>query len=282
MHETICFGGLFYFYTMLDADKSIGIFDSGLGGLSVWKYVAEFLPRESFIYFGDSKHAPYGNKSDAFITERCHHITRFLLDENVKLIIVACNTATAAAIESLRENYPHIQFVGMEPAIKPASLLSKTGHIGVLATHGTFKGELFKRNQEKYQPYVKIHYTEGNGLVELAEQGKVYSDEAEKLLRKYIEPLVENRVDQLVLGCTHYSLFIPVIEKITKGAIHILHPADAIAKRTKDLLMQHRILQTRKNHGENAFYSNGKTSNMLDVINQLDVEAEPNIFSVDN
>ncbi len=266
---------------MLNSDNSIGVFDSGLGGLSVWKYVAEFLPRESFIYFGDSKHAPYGNKSKAFITERCHHITRFLLDQNVKLIIVACNTATAAAIESLRKTFSNIHFVGMEPAVKPASLLSKTGNIGVLATHGTFKGELFKRNQEKYNPYIKIHYKEGSGLVELAEKGKVFSVESEKLLRKYIEPLMDNKVDQLVLGCTHYPLFIPVIEKITKGSMNILHPADAIAKRTKDLLMQHRILQTREDHGKNIFYSNGKTLVMLDIIKQLDIKAEPQIFSVD-
>jgi glutamate racemase len=266
---------------MLNSDNSIGVFDSGLGGLSVWKYVAEFLPRESFIYFGDSKHAPYGNKSKAFITERCHHITRFLLDQNVKLIIVACNTATAAAIESLRKTFSNIHFVGMEPAVKPASLLSKTGNIGVLATHGTFKGELFKRNQEKYNPYVKIHYKEGSGLVELAEKGSVFSDESEQLLRKYIEPLIENKVDQLVLGCTHYPLFIPVIEKITKGSMNILHPADAIAKRTKDLLMQYRILQTVNQQGKSIFFTNGEKKNMLKLLQQMNISYNPQILQTD-
>ncbi|MFO7789270.1 MAG: glutamate racemase [Bacteroidales bacterium] len=264
-------------------DKSnniIGIFDSGLGGLSVWNHVAGFMPAESFVYCADSKFAPYGYKSNDKIIERSHVLTKFLIGHNAKLIIVACNTATAAAIESLRNTYPDIQFVGMEPAVKPASLLSKTGNIGVLATHGTFNGKLFKQNQEKYKPYVTIHYTEGAGLVELAEQGKVFSQEAETLLKKYLRPLMEQNVDQLVLGCTHYPLFIPVIEKITGGAINIIHPADAIAKRAKDLLMQGRIFRNDAVKGKTRFYTNGNRKSMDKVLTQLNIASKPVISKI--
>ncbi|MFO7879376.1 MAG: glutamate racemase [Bacteroidales bacterium] len=252
----------FYFYIMSKSEAPIGMFDSGLGGLSVWKVVSAFLPRESFIYYADSRFAPYGSRSREEIIERSMCITDLLLKDGAKLIVVACNTATAAAIDFLRESHPDIPFVGMEPAIKPASLLSETGNVGVLATQGTFSGALFKRNREKYNPYVKIHFREGEGLVELAEKNMVNSAKAERLLRKYIEPMMQAQVDQLVLGCTHYPLFIPLIRRIAGDSMKIIDPADAIARRTKDLLMQHRKININQVAGKSAFFTSGKLQNL--------------------
>ena len=259
----------FYFYKMSKAKAPIGMFDSGLGGLSVLKYVSDFLPRESFVYMGDSKYAPYGKRSKDEIVLRSKCITGKLLAHGVKLIVLACNTATAAAIEELRAEWPNIPFVGMEPAVKHASLMSKSGNIGVLATYGTLQGELFRKNQKKYGPYVKIHFREGEGLVELAENNHTNSSDAEALLTKYLQPMLDAGVDQLVLGCTHYPLFIPLIEKITKQKIHIIDPAEAIARRTKDLLMQHRMLKITGNSTENDFYTSGDAEKFKIMLENL-------------
>lgn len=268
---------------MQNKNMPIGIFDSGVGGLSVWSVLYDFLPNESFIYFADSKNAPYGNKSKNEIINRSIQITDFLLNKGAKLIVVACNTATAAAIEKLRSKYPNIPFVGMEPAIKPASLLTKTGNIGVLATNGTFKGDLFKKNQQKYEPYISIHFTEGKGLVEIAENNNIYSDKAMKLLKSYIEPMIKNNVDQLVLGCTHYPLFIPVIEKITENKINIIDPAHAIAKRTKDLLFTHLLVNNDNEYQAfSSFYTNGNISIITHIIKLLKPNYNPeNLFCLD-
>lgn len=241
---------------MQASSKPIGIFDSGIGGLTVWKTVREGLPYEDILYYGDSRYAPYGSKSPDEILKRARKCTEFLLAKNAKLIVVACNTATAAAIESLRAEYP-VPFVGMEPAIKPASLMSKTGRIGVLATAGTFDGELFKRNQSKYGAYIQIYFVEGKGLVECAERGEFESDIARHLLEKYLGDMIRKGIDQLVLGCTHYPFFSNLIREMAPNDIEIVDPAPAIARRVKDLLIENRLLKPGMVKAEDRFFSNG-------------------------
>ena len=187
-------------------NKPIGVFDSGVGGLTVLYELTKLLPHENFIYFADSQNAPYGPRSRKEIIDFSSKIIDFLISKNCKLIVIACNTATAAAVNIMRQKYS-MPIVGLEPAVKPACLKTQTGHVGVLATKGTFRGNHFKNTSEKYREYVKIHLQVAKGLVELAENGIFEGQDAEKLIAKYVNPLVAENIDQLVLGCTHYPLF---------------------------------------------------------------------------
>lgn len=215
----------------------IGIFDSGAGGLSVWKELIKLMPLEDYFYISDAAFCPYGRKSKQMILKRASAITRFLIERGAEIIVVACNTATAAAIEGLRQTFD-IPFVGMEPAVKPAAALTKTGVIGVLATHGTLQGSLYKATSEKYarRKEVKIIEEVGDGLVELVEAGKAESPEAEALVKKYIDPMVEAGADCVVLGCTHYPFLEPLIRKISSDKLNVINPAPAVAKRARQLL----------------------------------------------
>ncbi len=213
----------------------IGVIDSGFGGLSVLRYLLSDLPNEDFVYIADSGFCPYGRRSFDEIRQRVFSIVDFLISEhNVKLVVVACNTATAAAIDSLREKYS-IPFVGMEPAIKPAALSSKSKVVGVLATEGTFNGRLFKQTCEKFANDVKVVVRAGNGLVELIEDGQTDGEEIDSLLNEYLAPMVEENVDLLVLGCTHFPFLQPAIEHKFPN-LRIIDPAPAISKQTINLL----------------------------------------------
>ena len=214
----------------------IGIFDSGIGGLSVWRKVKELLPDEDYLYFADSLHCPYGLKSDEFIATRAGKITGFLADRGADLVIVACNTATAAAIDRLRSQFT-IPFVGMEPAIKPAILETKSGVVGVLATAVTFTGRLYHNTLEQYTAGENIKVIEqvGYGLVEAVEQGKTSEPETISLLHRYLDPMLEAGADHIVLGCTHYPFLAPEMEKIVKGRATIVDPAAAVARQAAKL-----------------------------------------------
>lgn len=215
----------------------IGIFDSGLGGLSVWKEIAKQLPHESLLYYADSAHCPYGPRSAEEIIELTSRITAYLLEHDCKLIVVACNTATAAAIQHLRQQY-QVPFVGMEPAVKPAALHTRSRHIAVLATAGTFKGKLYRETMQRYADGVQVHIQVGKGLVELVEQGKLYSDETRQLLHTYLDPMLEVGIDQLVLGCTHYPFLRPLIEEIVGVEVAVIDPAPAVAKQVQRILAE--------------------------------------------
>lgn len=215
--------------------KPVGVFDSGLGGISVLLELIKSLPHESFVYFADSGNCPYGPKTADEIISLSARITSFLLERHCKAIVVACNTATAAAIDWLRSNYD-IPFVGMEPAIKPAALNTKTRSIGVLATAGTFKGRLYIETSRKYASDVNVCYQVGEGLVELVENGKTLSEEAEVLLHRYIDPMLECNIDHLVLGCTHYPFFKPLLHRILPAHVKIVDPAPAVARQTFKVL----------------------------------------------
>lgn len=253
------------------SSKPIGMFDSGVGGLSVWKEVAKLLPAENIVYFADSGNCPYGTKSKEEIIALCDKISDFLLTEGCKIIVVACNTATSAAIDYLRAKFTHISFVGMEPAIKPAALNSQTGSIGILATAGTLKGRLFNDTKARFASNVKVDIQVGEGLVELVEQGKTGTPQAEVLLRKYIEPMLADNIDHLVLGCTHYPFLIEDIRKIAGEKLILLDPAKAIAQRVKQLLTEQGLINVTNDAAKYSFYSSGSSQVMRNLLSTLGV-----------
>ncbi|MEM9933543.1 MAG: glutamate racemase [Bacteroidota bacterium] len=213
----------------------IGIFDSGVGGLSIWQAVRGRLPQSSLVYLADQAYCPYGERNPAWIRDRSHRITEYLIQEyGCSLIVIACNTATSAAIHHLRDIFD-IPFVGVEPAIKPAALQTKTGKVGVLATVGTLTGGHFLQTSERYASGVEVIVQIGHGLVEWVESGDMEDEDGKALLQSYLQPMMETSVDQLVLGCTHYPFLATAIEEITQGSLQIHEPSAAIATRVKEL-----------------------------------------------
>ena len=237
-------------------ENPIGLFDSGIGGTSIWKEVHALMPYENTIYLADSKNAPYGLKSkDEIIALSCKN-TEFLLENNCKIIVVACNTATTNAIKELRAKY-NVPFIGIEPAIKPAALQSKTQTIGILATKGTLNSELFHKSVANH-PDVKIIEQIGHGLVQLIENGDMDSAEMEELLKSYLNPMVEKNIDYLVLGCSHYPYLIPQIKKIIPPQIKIIDSGEAVAKQTQKILEQNNLLNLSKRKSSQIFYTNSE------------------------
>ncbi|MBO7495136.1 MAG: glutamate racemase [Salinivirgaceae bacterium] len=240
----------------------VGIFDSGLGGLTVWRELRRQLPNEDIVYFADSRNCPYGRKSAGEIIALAHNITDLLLTSyGCKLIVVACNTATAAAIDDLRQSYQN-PFVGMEPAIKQAALNTNTGRVGVLATKGTFDGRLYKQTSRKYANDIDVMVQIGDGLVELVEKNEYESDEARKLLHKYIDPMLEHSVDQIVLGCTHYPFYKPQIEAIVGSRVTVIDPAPAVARHVGEVLFEQDLKNAEKRAGADIFLSSGSIEPM--------------------
>lgn len=215
-------------------NNPIGVFDSGIGGTSIWSAIHDLLPNEKTIYLADSKNAPYGQKSKDEIVALSKKNVEFLLKNNCKLIVVACNTATTNAIVELRADYD-IPFVGIEPAIKPAANNSQTQVIGILATKGTLNSELFNKTAEMFQNTTIIEQV-GYGLVQLIEDGNLYSPEMTQLLESYLQPMIDANIDYLVLGCSHYPYLIPQIQKILPDHIKIIDSGEAVARQTKNLL----------------------------------------------
>jgi glutamate racemase len=207
------------------------------------------------VYYADTAFCPYGTRTAADIIVRADAITGFLRAKRVKLIVVACNTATAAAITHLRNTYKEVPFVGMEPAVKPAALHSQSGVVGVLATRGTFKGRLYHDTLERFAAQVKLIEQPGDGLVELVEAGHLESPEVYRLLEKYLRPMLDAGADHIVLGCTHYPFLIPAIKKIAGEQVHLVDPAPAVAQRVKALLEQHGLLNPSTDPPTHAFYS---------------------------
>ncbi len=237
------------------SNKSIGIFDSGIGGLSIWKEIVTFLPNENTIYLADSKNAPYGQKSKQEIIDLSIKNTKLLLEKGCKIIVVACNTATTNAIDYLRKNYD-VPFIGIEPALKPAVLKTKTKKIGILATKGTLNSELFSKNVAKFTNDIKIVEQIGEGLVPLIESGKINSIALDILLKKYLCNLIKKDIDYLVLGCSHYPFLIPQIKKIIGNKIKIIDSGDAVAKQTKAVLKKINLVNTNTKLGEHQLFSN--------------------------
>lgn len=219
----------------------IGIFDSGSGGLSVLREVLKLLPGEKFVYYADNANCPYGEKTPELIQNRCRAITEYLLSRGARIIVVACNTATAAAITTLRNEYP-VKFIGMEPAVKPAALSSKTGVIGVLATAGTLKGSKYLTTKGIYEDDVEIVEHVGQGFVELVENGILDGPQAEETVRKSLRPLLDAGADRIVLGCTHYPFLRNVIQRIAGPDVQIIDPAPAVAKHLIEVMKEEGLL----------------------------------------
>lgn len=239
----------------------IGIFDSGVGGLSVLREIRKVLPAQSYIYYSDNAHCPYGEKSREYIISRAREITEFLLSKGCEIIVVACNTATAAAISVLREEYP-IRFIGMEPAIKPAAQMTKTGTIGVLATAGTLKSEKYLRHKEKYASDIRIIERAGEGFVELVERGITSGPEAEATVRNSLGPLLSAGADTIVLGCTHYPFLSDTISTVAGNLyphrqVTIIDPAPAVARHLVEVMQQEGISLTSPEGSGIELHSSG-------------------------
>ena len=251
----------------------IGIFDSGVGGLSVFREIRKILPEQEYIYYSDNAHCPYGEKGREYIIDRSREITRFLLDKGCEIIVVACNTATAAAISTLREEFP-VRFIGMEPAIKPAAQATKTGVVGVLATAGTLKATKYLDTREKWAQNVKIVEHIGQGFVELVENGDINSPTAEQTVRTSLLPLLEAGADTIVLGCTHYPFLMSTISDIAKDSFPeretvIIDPAPAVARHLQDV-MEKEGIETRCPSGFSIeLHSSGASENLIRTYSML-------------
>lgn len=251
---------------MMNSDAPIGIFDSGVGGLSIWREINRLLPQESSIYLADSKYAPYGDRSQEEIIRLSIKNTEILVEEGCKLIVVACNTATTNAIATLRSIYS-IPFVGIEPATKPAAIATKSGKIGVLATKGTLSSELFLTTSAPYREEIEIIERVGTGLVPIIESGQI--ERANDLLQRYLTPMVEAGVDSIVLGCTHYPFLIEEIEKIVPEHIQIIDSGKPVARRTAQMLESRGLLASKANQLL-QFYTNTDIAVLKHFLLRLD------------
>ena len=232
----------------------IGIYDSGLGGLTVWREVKKLLPSESLIYFGDGKNCPYGTRPVEEIVMLADAAVARLIAEGCKMVVVACNTATAAAIDFLRVKYAPMPIVGMEPAVKPACRDTRSGVIGVLATERSLEGDLFRRTVERYGAGIKVVPAVGKGFVELVEQNLEDTPEAENVVRRAVADMLAQGADQIVLGCTHYPFLLPVLERVVAGhGITIVDPSPAVARRVMQLLETNDLWASNDHHPSYAF-----------------------------
>lgn len=248
----------------MENNNPIGLFDSGIGGTSIWQEIHELLPNEDTIYLADSKNAPYGQKSKEEIIDLSIKNTEYLLNQNSKIIVVACNTATTNAIKELRAKYD-VPFIGIEPAIKPAAVNSQKHIIGILATQGTLNSDLFHQTAEKFHD-TKIIEQIGHGLVPLIENGEMNSSEMNKLLHQYLQPMIEANIDYLVLGCSHYPYLIPQIKKILPKDIKIIDSGEAVARQTKSVLLEKVGLTNKKYKGKSVFYTNSDAKVLTEIL----------------
>ncbi len=237
--------------------QPIGIFDSGVGGLSVLRAIRRELPAETLLYLGDQAHVPYGSRPRDQIREFAFGITRFLLDRGAKLIVVACNTASAVALHDLRLAFPEVPFVGMEPAVKPAAETTHTGKVGVLATPTTFAGELYASVVERFAKDVQIFQSTCPGLVEQIELGDLTGPQTRQILEEALQPMLAEGIDTVVMGCTHYPFVIPLIETITGPEVRTIDPAPAIARQTRRLLAERGLLNPKGESGKQRFFTSG-------------------------
>lgn len=249
-------------------NNPIGVFDSGVGGTSVWQEIIKMLPHEDTIYLADSKNAPYGIKNKDEIIALSEKNTEVLLHRNAKIIVVACNTATTNAIAHLRAKYK-VPFIGIEPAIKPAALHTKTNAIGILATKGTLSSELFAKTSETFAKDITVLEQVGTGLVELIENNQINSSETHRLLQQYLAPMLAKNIDYLILGCTHYPYLIPILTTILPANVHIIDSGEAVAKQTKNILLHHNLLNTRTTKGTHQLYTNADTTTLTALLKNV-------------
>jgi glutamate racemase len=251
----------------------IGIFDSGIGGLSVFREIRKVLPEQSYVYYSDNAHCPYGEKTREYIIDRARAITRFLLEKGCEIIVVACNTATAAAIATLRDEFP-VKFIGMEPAIKPAAQATKTGVVGVLATAGTLKATKYIDTRARWAQNVRIVEHIGQGFVELVEKGTTTGPEADSTVRTSLMPLLDAGADMIVLGCTHYPFLSETISKVASEAypernIEIIDPAPAVARHLIEVMTEEGISEKAPNGFGMELHASGDPTTLLTTYDRI-------------
>ncbi len=247
----------------------IGLYDSGMGGLSVMREVRRLLPAENLLYYGDSAHCPYGALTEEEVRARAFHIADFLLQQGAKLLVVACNTASIAALDALRTAHPDVPIVGMEPAVKPAAAATKNGCVGVLATTVTLHGDRFASLLQRYADGVEVISLPGTGLVERVEAGQVDTPETEAWLRQLLAPFLKAGVDTIVLGSTHYPWLRPVIERVMGPQVTVIDTGEAVARQTKRMLEKYGRATSRQGPGWEMFYNSGDPAVVAPVLARL-------------
>lgn len=251
------------------ANRPIAVYDSGVGGLSVLRALLNELPNEDFIYLGDQAHVPYGERSLEALRELADGVTRFFIQQGAKIIVIACNTASAAALKYLRAKYPEQTFVGMEPAVKPAAEQTHSHKVGVLATPSTFHGELYASVVERFANGVEIFQSTCPGLVAQIEKGDLDGEETMRILHDALDPMLVADVDKIVLACTHFPFVIPQIEAIVAGRATVIDPAPAVARQTARVLAQKNMLSTASKPGSIQFFTSGNPKNLQAITYKL-------------
>ncbi len=247
----------------------IVIFDSGAGGLSVWREIVRVLPREVTLYVADQVHMPYGPRSEEQLRRFCTAITRYLVGQGCKAIVVACNTASAAALKHLREEFPSLPSIGMEPAVKPAAGSTKSGVVGIMATPATFQGRLFQATVGRHASSIRLINQVCDGLAEQVERGELNTPATEALLRRYLEPMLAAGADTVVLACTHYPFVIELIRRIVGPDVQVIDPAPAIARHVRRTLDERGLLSRRTAAGTHRFFSTGAAEGFAPLLNGL-------------
>lgn len=255
--------------------RPIGIFDSGIGGLTVLHAIQEALPSERFLYFGDTAHMPYGPRSLAEVREFSVAISRALIGKDCKLVVIACNTASAAALARVREVFPSVPFVGMEPAVKPAVEHTRTGTVGVIATVATFQSELYASIVERFAKEVEVLHQPCPGLVKQIEAGEFDTPKTEAMLRGWLEPMLERNIDALVLGCTHYPIVRPLIERIVGSEVRVIDPAPAIARQVKRLLDEGGRMAHPGSSGGTTYWTSGAPDEFATMMERIGMARGP-------
>ena len=237
-------------------NRPIGVYDSGFGGLSVWRELCRLLPHESIVYLGDGKNCPYGGRSREEITKFAKASVQRLVDEGVKMVVVGCNTATTAAISTLREIWQDMPIVGLEPAVKPACLTTRSRRIAVLATEHSLRSDMFLSTTARYAEGIEVLKVVGEGFVDIVEEGRESTPEAYEAVRSVVAPLLGSGIDKIVLGCTHYPFLRPHIERIVEGhGIDIVDSGEAVARRVEWLLKRYKIAARSDHRAEYRFIS---------------------------
>ena len=242
---------------MFKNEQPIGVFDSGVGGLSVLRAIRAQMPEESVVYFGDQGHVPYGPRPLQQVRDFSESITRFLIGQGAKIIVVACNAASAAALTYLRQAFPEILFVGMEPAVKPAAEHTETGVVGVLATPATFQGALYASVVERFASGVVLLQDTCVGLVQQIEKGDLSGTATRSILERALHPMLEKNIDTVVLACTHYPFVIPLIQEIVGEKVRVIDPAPAVARQTGRLLEANGLKRDAGHKGVIRFFTSG-------------------------
>lgn len=249
--------------------RPIGLFDSGVGGLSILNQVHHLLPNEDLLYVADQAHVPYGPRGRLEVRQFSVEITRFLLGQGAKLVVVACNTASAAALEHLRATFPGTSFVGMEPAVKPAAQRTESGQVGVLATPATFEGELFASVVTRHADGVEVHQRVIPGLVERIEAGDLTGPETHRLVEAAVQPLLDKGIDTLVLGCTHYPFILPILHQLVGPEIELIDPSPAVARQVRRVLEERGETAPAHSAGSHTYYTTGDPARMAEAVQRF-------------